>query len=220
MAEWFPQMATLVTEDTGTPALRASWPLARFSSRRVMANQRSPGTSGALERAIRQLVLQGLPTTSTRTSRGRVGGDGPALRAEDPPVDGEQVAPLHARLAGDRADQQRPGGAVEGGVQVGGGHDVADQGKGAVVDLHDHALERLHARLDLEEAQHHRLVGAEQLARGDAEQEGVADLACGPGDGDVDGRFGCHGAEANRTRSAGSNRRTRRRGSRRANLLA
>ena len=33
-----------------------------------MANHRSAGTSGALERAIRQLVLQGLPTTSTRTS--------------------------------------------------------------------------------------------------------------------------------------------------------
>ena len=33
-----------------------------------MANQRSSGTSGALLRAIRQLVLQGLPTTNTRTS--------------------------------------------------------------------------------------------------------------------------------------------------------
>ncbi len=33
-----------------------------------MANQRSLGTSGAFDRAIRQLVLHGLPTTSTRTS--------------------------------------------------------------------------------------------------------------------------------------------------------
>ena len=33
-----------------------------------MANQRSAGTSGALDRAMRQLVLQGLPTTRTRTS--------------------------------------------------------------------------------------------------------------------------------------------------------
>ena len=33
-----------------------------------MANQRSAGTSGALERAMRQLVLQGLPTTRMRTS--------------------------------------------------------------------------------------------------------------------------------------------------------
>ena len=68
VAEWLPQMATLVTAATGTPALLASWPLARFSSSRVMANQRSAGTSGALDRAIRQLVLHGLPTTRTRTS--------------------------------------------------------------------------------------------------------------------------------------------------------
>ena len=33
-----------------------------------MANQRSAGTSGAFERAMRQLVLHGLPTTRTRTS--------------------------------------------------------------------------------------------------------------------------------------------------------
>ena len=68
VAEWLPQMATLVTSATGTPALAESWALARFSSSRVMANQRSAGTSGALERAMRQLVLQGLPTTRTRTS--------------------------------------------------------------------------------------------------------------------------------------------------------
>ena len=68
VAEWLPQMARLVTEATGTPAFLASWLLARFSSSRVMANQRSAGTSGALDRAIRQLVLHGLPTTSTRTS--------------------------------------------------------------------------------------------------------------------------------------------------------
>ena len=67
------------------------------------------------------------------------------------------------------------------------------QGERAVVDLHHHALERLHAGLDLEEAEHHGLVGAEQGARGDPEEEGVADLAGGAGDGDVDGWFGCHG---------------------------
>src|SRR3984957_5429529 len=68
VAEWLPQMATLVTDATGAPALCASWALARFSSRRGMANQRSAGISGALERAIRQLVLQGFPTTRMRTS--------------------------------------------------------------------------------------------------------------------------------------------------------
>ena len=68
VAEWLPQMATLVTSATGAPALAASCALARFSSRRVMANQRSAGTSGALERAMRQFVLHGLPTTRMRTS--------------------------------------------------------------------------------------------------------------------------------------------------------
>src|SRR5471032_932572 len=69
VAEWLPQIAMLVTEATAAPAFFASWILARFSSRRVMANQRSDGISGAFERAIRQLVLHGLPTTRTRTSR-------------------------------------------------------------------------------------------------------------------------------------------------------
>ncbi len=66
--EWLPQMATCVTAVTATPALRASCVWARFWSSRVMANQRSSGTSGAWARAIRQLVLQGLPTTRMRTS--------------------------------------------------------------------------------------------------------------------------------------------------------
>ena len=57
----------------------------------------------------------------------------------------------------------------------------------AVLELHDHAVERLHRRLDLEQAQHDRLVGAEQLAGGDPVDERVADLAGRAGDGDVDG---------------------------------
>src|SRR4029079_3339398 len=68
VAEWLPQIAMLVTTFTGTWPLFASWVLARFSSHRVMAHTRSGGTSGAFERAIRQFVLQGLPTTRTRTS--------------------------------------------------------------------------------------------------------------------------------------------------------
>ena len=68
VAEWLPQMARLVTDATGTAAFLASWLFARFSSSRVMANQRSAGTSGAFERAIRQLVLHGLPTSRIRTS--------------------------------------------------------------------------------------------------------------------------------------------------------
>ena len=63
------------------------------------------------------------------------------------------------------------------------------------ISMH-HALEHLHGRLDLEEAQHDGLVLAEELSRGDAKEEGVADLAGGAGDGDVDGglRCRCHRA--------------------------
>src|SRR5215469_7615525 len=63
VAEWLPQMVMLVTAVTSTPAFLASWALARFSSRRVMAKKRSRGMSFALFMAMRQLVLQGLPTT-------------------------------------------------------------------------------------------------------------------------------------------------------------
>src|SRR5664280_2708097 len=125
------------------------------------------------------------------------------LVTEDPPVDGEQVPALHPGLAGDGADQQRPRGPVEGDVEVGGGDDVADQGERAVVDLHDHAFEGLHTGLDLEEAQHDRLVRTEQLTGRDAEEEGVADLAGGAGDGDVDWWFGCHGPRLTRSVAIG-----------------
>ena len=41
----------------------------------------------------------------------------------------------------------------------------------------------------LEQLQDHRLILAEHFAGGDAEEEGVADLAGGAGDGDADGCF-------------------------------
>ena len=61
-------MARFVTSVTSTPAFFASCVFARFSSRRVIANQRSAGTSFALFIAIRQFVLHGFPTTRMRTS--------------------------------------------------------------------------------------------------------------------------------------------------------
>src|SRR5881394_2234865 len=102
VAEWLPQIAMFDTTDTGTFAFFANCDLARFSSRRVIANHRSAGISGALRRAMRQFVLHGLPTTRMRTSRA-------ALAA----VDRQQIAALHPRLARHRADQQRPRHAVE-----------------------------------------------------------------------------------------------------------
>ena len=80
---------------------------------------------------------------------------------------------------------------VERGLGVGGGLDADEQRVGAVLQLHHHALERRQRGLDLEQAQHHRLVGAEELTARDAVDERVADLARGAGDGDVDGGGPC-----------------------------
>ena len=68
---------------------------------------------------------------------------------------------------------------------------AGEQRERAVLELHHHALQRLLRLLvgDLEQLQDDRLVLAEHLAGGDAEQQGVADLAGGAGDGDADGRF-------------------------------
>ena len=63
----------------------------------------------------------------------------------------------------------------------------AQQREGAVVELHRGALGGLDRVGDLEQAQLDRGVGAEHLAAGDAEQQRVADLAGGAGDGDLDG---------------------------------
>ncbi len=68
MAEWLPQIVILRTLVTATPAFRASCVFARLWSSRIIAVNRSAGTSGALRCAIRQFVFAGLPTTSTRTS--------------------------------------------------------------------------------------------------------------------------------------------------------
>jgi hypothetical protein len=68
VGEWFPQTPMLVISSTAAPVFFASWALARLWSRRIIAVNRSFGTSGAFEVAIRQLVLAGLPTTRIRTS--------------------------------------------------------------------------------------------------------------------------------------------------------
>ena len=128
---------------------------------------------------------------------GRVVVDGLTLGLEDAAVDREQVAALHARLARDRADEQGPRRAVERGLQIGGGLDADEQRVGAVLQLHHHAFQRGQRGLDLQEAQHDRLVGTEQLTGRDAVDERVADLARGAGDGDVEG-VRCHATEITR----------------------
>src|ERR1700754_4710745 len=59
VAEWLPQMVIFLMSVTATPVLRASCEMARLWSRRVRAENRSFGISGALVIAISALVLAG-----------------------------------------------------------------------------------------------------------------------------------------------------------------
>ena len=113
---------------------------------------------------------------------GGVGVERLALGLEDRAVGLEQVGALHALRARAGADEQRDVGAVEGLVGVVGDLDALEQREGAVEQLERGALGGLDRVGDLEQAQLDLLVGAEQLAGGDAEQERVADLAGGAGD--------------------------------------
>src|SRR5262249_3760397 len=68
VAEWLPQIVIFLMSVTAAPVLLASWLIARLWSRRVSAENRSRGMSGALVIAISAFVLAGLPVTPTRTS--------------------------------------------------------------------------------------------------------------------------------------------------------
>ncbi len=68
VGEWLPKMMMSSTALTSTPAFWASWVCARFWSSRVIAVKRSGPRRVAWEAAIMQLVLHGLPTTTTRAA--------------------------------------------------------------------------------------------------------------------------------------------------------
>src|SRR6201992_4421114 len=68
VAEWLPQIVMCSIAVTGTDSLVASWVRARLWSSRVIAVNRSAGTSGAWLWAMSALVLGGVPTTSTLMS--------------------------------------------------------------------------------------------------------------------------------------------------------
>ncbi len=114
-----------------------------------------------------------------------------ALLDENPCVLQQQVLALHARSARPRAYQQRELGFLERGSRVAGAGHAGEQRKRAILELHHHALERRLRLVDgqLEQLQDHRLVLAEHVAVGDAEQQAVADLAGGAGHRDADGLF-------------------------------
>ena len=107
------------------------------------------------------------------------------LRREDLRVGEQQVLALHAGAARACADQQRCMAIFERDARIIGGDDLGERRERAVVEFHHDALQRRQRRCDLEQVQVHRLVGAEQGAGGDAEGEGIADLAGGAGDRNI-----------------------------------
>ena len=115
---------------------------------------------------------------------GGAGGDRLALGLEDAAVGLEQVGALHALRARARADEQGDVGALEGLLGVVVDVDPGEQRERGVEELERGALRGLDGLRDLEQFQVDWLVGAEQLAGGDPEQQRVADLPGGAGDGD------------------------------------
>ena len=116
---------------------------------------------------------------------GGVARDGLALADEDLAVDGEKILALHAGLARHRADEQRPVDALEAFVQRSGGHDSLQQGKRAILELHDHAIKGGKRRLDFDQMQDDWLVRAEHGAGGDPKKQGITDLPGCTGDRDA-----------------------------------
>ncbi len=143
-------------------------------------------------------MLAGFPTTRTRTSRAGARRDRFALRPEDGAVGGEQILPLHPRTARPRADQEGDVDVAEALFDVRRRDDAVEQREGAVAELHRDPLERRQRRRNLDEVQDDRLVRSEEIAGGDAEEDGVADISGGAGDRDMLGFF--HGVRILRER--------------------
>ncbi len=110
--------------------------------------------------------------------------DGLALPDEDFAVDAEEVGAFHALFAGNGSNEECPVDVLEAFVEVGGLDDFGEEGEGAVVEFHGDALEGCETRLNLDEIEGDRLVGAEHRAGRDAEKEGVTDVTGGACDCD------------------------------------
>ena len=186
-----PQIVIFFTSVTGTESFAASWPTARLWSRRVIAVKRVGSIFGALFIAMRQFVFAGLPTTRILMSLAALSESALPCPVKMLPLIVEQVGALHPRLAGHRSDEKRVVRIPERGVRVVGLHDALEERERAVLELHGDAAERVERRGDLEQLEDDRLIRAEHLAGRDAEQQAVADLSRGSGDGDA---YGCRHA--------------------------
>src|SRR5262249_49392569 len=119
------------------------------------------------------------------------------LADENFSVDAEQILALHALLARNTADEQRPVHVAESFVEARRGHDAFEQREGAIVEFHHDALERGERGFDFNQVQDDRLIGSEHGSRSDAKEKRVSDLPGGARDCDTNwcgvhkDRFSC-----------------------------
>ncbi|MNX25312.1 hypothetical protein D3C86_553570 [compost metagenome] len=109
--------------------------------------------------------------------------EGLALGGEDGGVGLEEVLALHALAAGTRADQEGDVRILEGHFGIVSADHSGEEREGAVLELHHHALEGSLGLGQVEELKDDRLVLAEHLTAGDAEEQAVADLSGSTGNG-------------------------------------
>ncbi len=171
--------------------LAASWAIARLWSRRIIAVKRSLGTSGALERRDQAVRVGRVADHQDLDVVGRAGVDRLALRLEDAAVGLEQVGALHALAARAGRRQQADLAAVERLLRV-----VVDldrrssSGKAQSSSSIAVPSAALTASGISSRCRWTLVSGPSICAGGDAEEDRVADLAGGAGDGDVDGVLG------------------------------
>ena len=115
---------------------------------------------------------------------GRAVVDGLALRPEDPAVGLEEIGSLHSLGARARAHKQGDVRPVERVVNAVVDIDGLKKRESRIVELHGSALRGLHCLRNFQQVEAHRRVGAEQRARSDAEEEGIADVSGGARNGD------------------------------------
>ena len=143
--------------------------------------------SGALLFAIRQFVLAGLPTTSTLMSDAACSLSAWPWGLKMPPLASSRslrsIPLLRGRAPTSRATLA-PSNASLGSSLMSMSDSSGNAQSSSSIAVPSTAL---HRGRDLEQRQLDRRVGTEQLAAGDTEQDRVADLTGGAGDGDYFG---------------------------------
>ena len=108
-----------------------------------------------------------------------------ALLDEDRAVLANEIAPLHARAARHRPDEEHPVRAIVCLGAIGRCADPLEQRVGAILELHEHALRLFDHLRDVRETKVDVRIGPEHLPGCDAWKERVRDLTRRTGDDDL-----------------------------------